>query len=185
MPTHAMPITMKLTKVASRCSRPKVWPDSATQAKSLTARSTATTVRQRSSMPGAGGRILPPTIPRAPAKRMPGSSTRHANGRVRVMATKKKSGAGAPPSIVPDRRVSLPSTRHALVVVLRAERLEQRERFRPRLDALHGTVGHVGRGLAFAVHRLDVGPLRHEVFDHLDVAARGRVVQRRVALVVR
>ena len=51
-------------------------------------------------------------------------------------------------------------------------------------DALHRTVGHVGRRLAFAVDGLHVGALRHEVEDHLVVAARGRVVQRRVAVVV-
>ena len=65
-----------------------------------------------------------------------------------------------------------------------AELLEQRERFRERLDALHRAVRHVRGRLALAVDGLHVGALRDEVLDHLDVAARRRVVQRGVALVV-
>ena len=57
-------------------------------------------------------------------------------------------------------------------------------RSRVRRHALHGAVGHVGRGLAAAGHGRDVGALRHEIQNHLVVAAGGGVVQRRVAVVV-
>jgi hypothetical protein len=62
-------------------------------------------------------------------------------------------------------------TAHALVIVLRAETLEQLDRLGVRLRALHGAVGHVDGGLAAAIDLLHVGALRHEVENHLVVAA--------------
>src|SRR5438094_3653977 len=56
--------------------------------------------------------------------------------------------------------------RHALVVVLRAELLEERHGRGERRDALHRPVRHVGRRLAAAADRGDVGALRDEIQTH-------------------
>src|ERR1041385_4827028 len=85
--------------------------------------------------------------------------------------------------IEPKRNVS--SARDALVVVLGSEFFEQRQRLGARLDALHRAVRHVRRRLALAIDGFDVGALRDQILNHLDVAARRRVVQGGVALVVR
>src|SRR6185436_19097573 len=63
------------------------------------------------------------------------------------------------------RRIFRALAGDALVVVLRAELLEQRHRFGERLDALHRAVGHVGGRPPLARDRLDVGALRHQVLD--------------------
>jgi hypothetical protein len=49
---------------------------------------------------------------------------------------------------------------------------------------LDGAVRHVHGGLPAAVHLLDVGALGDEVRDHLVVAARGRVMDCGVAVVI-
>src|SRR5262249_28488836 len=69
-------------------------------------------------------------------------------------------------------------------MVLRSELLEQRDRFRERLNALNRSVGHIGRRASLARDRLHVGALRDEVPNHLDVAARRRVMQGGIAFVI-
>src|SRR5262245_42140347 len=72
----------------------------------------------------------------------------------------------------------------AAVVVLRAQTLEQRDRLRERLHALHRPVGHVHRRLPAARDSGDIGALGHEITNQLVVAAGRGVVERRVAVVV-
>src|SRR3954467_14910094 len=76
------------------------------------------------------------------------------------------------------------STRHALMVVLRAHAFEQLDRLRERADALNRAVGHVHRRLALAVDLLYVGAFRDEIENHLVIAACRGVVDRGVAVVV-
>src|SRR5438105_4196353 len=73
-------------------------------------------------------------------------------------------------------------TRYALVIVLRAEAFEQLDCIGERLDPLHRAVGHVRRRLSDAVHERHIGAFRDQIRNHLVVAARGGVVQRRVAV---
>ena len=72
-----------------------------------------------------------------------------------------------------------------MVAVLRAELLEQRDRLRERpqcaAPARSPCPPSSGRSRDTA---FTSAPLRHEIEDHLVVAARGGVVQRRVAVVV-
>ena len=70
------------------------------------------------------------------------------------------------------------------MIVLRSELDKQFERFRIRLGALDRTIGHVGRGLSFAIYRFHIRALGDEVENHLDVATRRRVMQRGVAFVI-
>ena len=70
------------------------------------------------------------------------------------------------------------------MVVLRAELFQQRERCGKRLDALHGSVGHVRGRPAFTSDQRDVGALRDEVLNHLDIAPGGGMMERGVALVI-
>jgi len=66
----------------------------------------------------------------------------------------------------------------------RSQALEERHRFRERLNPLHGPVRHVGRRLAASGDRGRIRALRHQVADELVVAPGGRVVERAVAVVV-
>src|SRR4030095_1356818 len=85
--------------------------------------------------------------------------------------------------VVSAQRLAL-SARYAFVIVFGAQLLAQRKGFREPLRALHGTVRHIGYGLPFAIHLRDIGAFRHEIENRLVVAARGGVVQRRVAIVI-
>src|SRR5256885_5584791 len=73
-------------------------------------------------------------------------------------------------------------TRYALVIVLRAEAFEQLDCIGERLDPLHRAVRHVGRRLSNTVDERHIGAFRDQIRNHLVVAARGGVVQRRVAV---
>ena len=57
--------------------------------------------------------------------------------------------------------------RLALVIVLGALLLEQRDRLQERRNALHRTVGHVHRRLTTAAHDHHVTTLAHEILDQL------------------
>src|SRR5688572_11437289 len=76
------------------------------------------------------------------------------------------------------------SARLALVIVLRAELLEQRHRLEERRDALHRAIRHVGRGLPLSADRCHVAALRHQILNELVVAASSGVVNRVVAVEV-
>src|SRR5262252_4439273 len=65
--------------------------------------------------------------------------------------------------------------------VLRAEALEQFDRVRERLAPIAPRARHVDRRDAVLADEIHARTLRDEIEDHLVVAARGRVVDRRVA----
>ena len=65
-----------------------------------------------------------------------------------------------PDEAPPDEHASAHLTAHALVVVDRAEALEQLDRLRIRLRALHRSIRHIDRRLARAIDLLHVGALR-------------------------
>src|SRR5690349_16943254 len=68
------------------------------------------------------------------------------------------------------------------MVVLRAELLEQRDRLGERSDALYWSVRHVDDRASVTRHGLHVRALADEILNHLVVAARGGVMERRVAV---
>src|SRR5437868_2176392 len=80
------------------------------------------------------------------------------------------------------RRRLVRLARYASMVVLRAELLEQRDRLGERPDALYWSVRHVDDRTAVAGHGLHVGAFADEILNHVVVAARGGVMERRVAV---
>src|SRR5262245_16801565 len=74
------------------------------------------------------------------------------------------------------------SARHALVIVLRTQLLEERNRLGERLDPLHRPIREIDGRLPRTVDAGDLRALGHEVANHLVVAARGGVVNGSVAV---
>ena len=68
------------------------------------------------------------------------------------------------------------------MVVLGAERFQQRHGLRVGWHALHRTIRHVGGGLALPTQNGHVGTVLHKVADQRVVAPRCCVMERRVGV---